>query len=185
MFRKKWYFWREIEYSTSNATFGSMIGGAEDISMVEPTAVVESNSVGRPRKAMKHAGAISEAEERISDRLPELADNALESALGRKPEVCRFHHGTLECPKESCNEKSKGGIADPQMVKYLLNRIMGNPGQSIDRQINLEFITKVTSHITDVFHESNQHDDPQERANVFAQGVSQLWALIGLNESDA
>ncbi len=152
--------------------------------MANENTVAEIQPVGRPTKATKHKGQIAEAESRISDKLPELADEALKLALGTSPEKCRRHRQILTCPNDNCKNASEGVLTDPQMVKYLLNRVMGNPGQSVDRMINMEFVDKVTKHITTVFHEANRNDDAQERANVFAQGIAQLWVFIGRGSDD-
>jgi hypothetical protein len=59
---------------------------------------------GRPRKSDKHRGAIADAEQRIADRLPEIVDRLIDTAL----------------------------LGDTKAAIACLDRIMGKPTQAIE-----------------------------------------------------
>lgn len=73
---------------------------------------------GRPRKKDKYAGAITRAEKRIADKLPELIENMLTLAYGVLVEETNIVTGQPQvyqrAPDRAANE-------------YLINRIMGKP----------------------------------------------------------
>lgn len=72
---------------------------------------------GRKRKADKYHGRITEAEDRIADRLPQLIDNLIALADGVEVEEAMPNGGTRiysRAPDYKANE-------------YLINRIMGKP----------------------------------------------------------
>ena len=72
---------------------------------------------GRPSKRTKHAGAITKAEKRIADRLPELIDNMLELAGGVTVQETDFDGGVKVYTRPP----------DFKANEYLINRIMGKP----------------------------------------------------------
>lgn len=152
---------------------------------------------GRKPKSERHATAIQIAEGKFADSLPEVADLALQLALGTKPEVCPAHHVVLRCPEDKvvrfpdddgpgevqhCSYESKGHPANERMITYVMNRIAGTPTPAGQKQISLDFVRKVTRHIADVFNTVNVMESPDERARNFAMGVAQLWVLIGTDD---
>ncbi len=100
---------------------------------------------GRPRKADKHAGAISEAEQQVADRLPELVANMLHLANGGYERVDEewqpaglVYVGSGEFARRAFPEldpdvlvmvKRKSSIADKDRAanQYLIDRILGKP----------------------------------------------------------
>lgn len=74
---------------------------------------------GRPATRVKHARPIAQAEKRIADRLPEVADAMLELALGAWVEERDADGGKRVYRK----------APDPKAGVYLLDRIMGRPLQ--------------------------------------------------------
>lgn len=107
------------------------------------------NPSGRPRRSDKFAGAISQAEQRIAQRLPELIDNMFHLAMGgyERVEEQWAPAGTLWVgsgdslrrmyPQAQADEmvliKRTVSVADKdrQANEYLINRILGKP---IERQ---------------------------------------------------
>lgn len=105
---------------------------------------------GRPRKREKHAGAISKAEKRIADRLPELIDNMLMLANGGYERVEEEYKpaGSLYVgsgefarpmypdhdPMDLVLVSRKVSIADRdrQANEYLINRILGKPTERVE-----------------------------------------------------
>jgi hypothetical protein len=160
--------------------------------------------VGRKPKSERHATAIQEAEGKFADKLPLIADMALDMAMGTKPETCPIHKATvMTCPHEDpvmwvdeegvmristettrCDIESKGFPANERMMVYVMNRVAGIPTVRGERQVQLEFVRKVTKHIADLFKSINDYPSPEERANNFAMGIAQLWVLIGEGQDE-
>ena len=72
---------------------------------------------GRPRKRVKHAGAISRAEKQIVDRLPEVVGRLLELADGI----------TVQEVDPDGGERVYTRPPDREAARYLVDRIMGKP----------------------------------------------------------
>lgn len=81
----------------------------------------EQKKLGRPRREDIYCGQIRAAENKIADRLHELVDNLLVLAAGYWFE------------EVTPNGKRNVYRKDPDRAsnEYLLNRIMGKPGESI------------------------------------------------------
>lgn len=76
---------------------------------------------GRPRTRVKHAGAITRAEKKIADRLPDIVDKLLELVEGVQVQTTDADGG----------ERVYTRPPDRAAGEYLLNRIMGKP---VERQ---------------------------------------------------
>jgi hypothetical protein len=112
------------------------------------------NPAGRPRKAEKYAGQISQAEDQIADRLPQLIEAHFRLALGGYERVeeewqpaglIYVGSGESACcayPDLPSDQlvltKRKSSIADADRAagQYLINRILGTPTQAIDATID-------------------------------------------------
>lgn len=134
---------------------------------------------GRKPARERHATAIKEAEARLADRLPEMADLVLEMALGTKPERCPAHHYILQCTAEECQYTSKGFPASERMLVYAMNRIAGAPTVAGEKQVNLEFVRLIAKGVSSVFREVNVLESPEDRAQQFAMGIAQMWVSLG------
>jgi hypothetical protein len=116
---------------------------------------------GRPRNADKNAGAVSKAEARIRDRLPELIDNMLHLAMGgyERVEEQWAPAGTLYAggmhpfrlyPDKPADElvlvKRTVTIADRdrQANVYLIDRIMGKPTERTELSGELSIVKGYT-----------------------------------------
>jgi hypothetical protein len=158
---------------------------------------------GRPANAARYATPIRLAEKAFADRLPEVADSMLRLALGVRNDSCTLHAVPYQCPEEvetsdwdddlkalvgrgdwhPCGQKAPGLPANPDAMKYVLNRIMGTPAVAGEKRIKIDFVRKVATHIADVFRDTNQILDPEERAREFARGVAEMWVLVGEQDS--
>jgi hypothetical protein len=78
---------------------------------------------GRKSKAEQHKGAITRAEKRIADRLPELIDNMFALAEG--------------VAVQEVDDKGQVKVftrpPDRQANEYLINRIMGKPTERLEQ----------------------------------------------------
>lgn len=93
---------------------------------------------GRPSKPVKYAGAITAAERKIKDKLPEIVDAQIALALGVKTKTDEGDIYTT--------------LPDKAAGQYLINRIMGSPTQKQDidvhgkgTQITVRHINHATS----------------------------------------
>jgi hypothetical protein len=77
---------------------------------------------GRKRTRVLYASPIREAESKIRDRLPWLADKMLELAEGVYAESEMGESGRIVYKQ----------IPDRQAIAYLMDRIMGKPTQPVD-----------------------------------------------------
>lgn len=112
------------------------------------------NPAGRPRKAEKYAGQISQAEDTIADQLPQLLAAQLELALGGREQVEEHYApaGTITIgsgeslalvfPDKPAGEliliKRSRSIAAPDRAagQYLIDRILGRPVAAVDATID-------------------------------------------------
>lgn len=156
---------------------------------------------GRPANREKHREVVRLSEEKLAENLPALTDAALELALGRKAEICRYHHLPLRCPHGEeievddvntkgepivvmatvldCGESSKPAPANEKMLMYAIDRVSGRPALAdSDRQLQADFIRKTGRYVADVFLRANQLESADERAKEFAVGMSNLWTLV-------
>lgn len=134
---------------------------------------------GRKPARERHAGSIKEAEAKIADRLPEMADLLLEMALGTKPEKCPAHHFVLQCTHPDCLYASKGAPANERMLIYAMNRVAGTPTIAGEKQVNMEFVRLIAKEVANVFKEVNELETKEERAQQFAMGITRMWVTLG------
>lgn len=140
---------------------------------------VPLRTVGRKPARERHATAIKEAEGKIADRLPEMAEMVLEMALGRKPEKCPAHHYILQCTDPDCLYASKGSPANERMLIYAMNRVAGTPTIAGEKQVNMEFVRILAKEVASVFKEANELETKEQRAQHFAMGITRMWISIG------
>lgn len=140
--------------------------------------------MGRKPARERHKTAIQGAEEKLSDRLPDLVDALMAQALGGKPEMCPKHRLTLACPHETdegdiCGRESAGQPANFAALKYAVDRVMGQPRtRTEDDGLSLEIVQRIGKHITQAFLDVNHLADEEERARQFAQSVAQMWTMV-------
>lgn len=163
---------------------------------------------GRPANRERNAEIIAIGDARLSDNYEELLEQALDHALGRKPEVCPYHHGVLQCThtttrlreksrpeatglvlveeepefeeyQDVCPHTSQARGGDPAMMRYLIDRVAGRAPIAGERQIKLDFVRRVASHVVSLFQDVNLLSDPEERAQQFADGMTQMWSTLG------
>lgn len=165
---------------------------------------------GRPANRERNAEIVALGDARLSDNYEELLDQALEHALGRKPEVCPYHHSVLQCthtttrtrekqrpeptalalvePEQEpeleeyeyqCPHTSQARNGDAAMMRYLIDRVAGRSPIAGERQIKLDFVRRVASHVVSLFQEINSIADPEDRAQQFADGMTQMWNVLG------
>lgn len=77
---------------------------------------------GRKPKAVKYVGQITDCEDRIADRLPELIDNLFELAKGV----------TIQETDNRGNERVYTRAPDFKANQYLVDRILGKPTERVE-----------------------------------------------------
>lgn len=138
---------------------------------------------GRPSTRAEHAAVVRVAEEKIAAKLPELAESALELALGRKPESCPYHHLPLRCPHVAsggarCDYESRGFPANERMLVYAIDRVAGRPPSAdAETRLQIDFVRRVARFVATTFAEVNRLPDADERARAFAVAMSSIWEV--------
>jgi hypothetical protein len=141
---------------------------------------VPFDSRGRKPSRERHATAIQEAEGKFARNLPDIADDLLDMAMGRREQVCSEHRLPFQCP--DCDEVAGPIPTNFQAMKYVMDRIAGTPSPRGEAQVNLAFVAKVAKAVARVFNQVNSNPDPNERARQFAVGITELWATIERDE---
>ena len=171
--------------------------------MAEITAV---ETRGRKPNREKHAEVVRASEEQIIAAFEDLTAAALEMALGRTPEICRYHHAPLRCTHgeeidvddidkkgESvvrqatvldCSVESSGFPRNEKMIVYAIDRIAGRPAVAgAERQLQADFVRKVARYVAQIFNEANTAEStPDERARSFAVGMANIWSFVEVTE---
>lgn len=153
------------------------------------SAAVERAGRGRPSNREKHRDVVRLSEEKIIQRFGDITDAALEMALGRKPESCRFHHLVLRCPHTTeletgeevldCAVESRGFPSNERMIIYAIDRIAGRPAAAgAEKQVQADFIRTTAQYVARIFSEANRLPDADERARTFAIGMANIWNFV-------
>lgn len=140
------------------------------------TELVSLDPRGRKPSRQRHAGAVSEAEDKFARVLPDIADHILSLAIGTDEQKCAQHGHIFQCP--DCDKKAKPIPKNFQALIYVMNRIAGSPAIKGEQQVNMAFVQKAAKAVAMLFNDVNELADPDERARKFAIGITQLYALM-------
>lgn len=161
---------------------------------------------GRPSNRQRNIEAVAAGEAIIIEQFEEMIETGMEIALGRKPEVCPYHHEVLSCAhvtkqmrrkqageddefdplaldtweeyEDTCGHQSKARSGDAAMLRYMIDRVAGRAAQAGEKQIKIDFVRRVANHVTVVFQQVNDIVDPEDRAHAFAEGVQKMWLVM-------
>lgn len=172
--------------------------------------IIEKRSVGRPRKNTAMLPLVADAERLAAQHITELVNAALEMALERKPESCPYHHEVLSCahvteqpgkrlrlvqddeddeptasPGVPCKVTSKGQLRNPDMIRYLIDRVAGKPMPGGTKVVQFEFVQRVAQSVVAAFGAINGLPSSEERMQAFAVRMSEMWAELADEEGAA
>jgi len=133
---------------------------------------------GRKPNSERHDTQIQEAEGKFARKLPEIADNMLDMAMGRVIPRCPIHRQKYTCPDVDCNNNAPGVPENWTAMKYIMDRIAGSPTPKNQEVIQTNFVQKVAMAIAKLFNEVNAIQDESDRARQFAVGLSGLLAVV-------
>lgn len=156
-----------------------------------------SRGRGRPPNREKYHLAVADAESELVENLPALTSQLLKAALATEAETCPVHGEKFGCrfvlayedfddetgaprgaPIEYCHQESTGRPSNFAALKYSIDRVMGIPKAVVDQHMSMELVKKIGLHVADAFNACNELETPEERANLFAQSIAQLWVLV-------